>query len=718
MKSRKLMWIAALCVLSATVITVSLRARSAGVLAAQHSVSRASLAQPAVYMSNASLRAAAVSNAMLLDDDGAPTRVTESQENSQTIFPPVEEFTLTPPNPAQGINKTILSVHFAQAQAERLASQIPMKLAGQSVLLQRSADDPSTFVTSLDFNWQRFAEEQAQRKEGASRGMMVPVFDGRRFVRTEKMAFVEPSEIQQALQSHQPVQFPGDALMGPDGFDGFNVFPDHQLMMTSLAVVQDNGLSSPGTTARTFDQCLPGPAQGNPNGAWTFNTLMLAIAGLTPGDNPQPAENMLLGMLNSWNVQQPINGFQVLTRPAMGQLNGSGLLGNWPVDSSTQCQGLNGSTACPSLSLAPVRLDAIVNRIDLGVNGSPFPPAGELRFVFTVTTDLTTEGSGQCSQGAPFNIILEYNIPSSFNALQWAQQWAGLQTLFSNDSFPEPYLAGLQAITDQVVKVGDCGGTCIAQVRTNEILLAPGSQNGAFWELREFHFSNSSLRALSEATIAQTPDPQFNTTGQPRCTLVNGSPGPCNTTETLANYINTLANNPVFVATKGAAPPVRTTWPPTTNDPFLGGSALNNGNGFWNGNGINSGDEPDRIDFSANTCNGCHGAETATFAFQQVFARPINSSSALTNFLLGCTDGTCQNGGTQCPLSTENLGPNGSCPGTELVNDPAGGGTQTSFGDIARRVTYLQNVCGNNSCTGGVGNDLLLPFTNKPIGVH
>lgn len=50
--------------------------------------------------------------------------------------------------------------------------------------------------------------------------------------------------------------------------------------------------------------------------------------------------------------------------------------------------------------------------------------------------------------------------------------------------------------------------------------------------------------------------------------------------------------------------------------------------------------------------------------------------------------------------------------------DPTGAGSPTSFGDIERRITYLQTVCSDAACDGGTGNDLLLPFANKPIGVH
>jgi hypothetical protein len=347
-----------LCVLSATVITASLRARSTAVLAAQHSVSRGPLAQPATYMSNASLRAAAISNAMLSDDAGPAQRVSlNMQRNHGPDLPLVEEFTLMPPNPALNITKTTVGVRFPELPAEKLASQIPITLGTQNVVLQRSANDPRVYSAQVDFNWQTFAKEQGLRKEAATAGKMVPVFEGRHFVGMEKIQFVDPVEIQDALQSKQPIQFSPQILSGGAAL---NVFPDHELMIVNTAVVENVGiLTSPG---RTFDQCLT-PNPGNPNGAWTFATLMMAIANTT---NVQVAETMLLNMLNTWNSPQTINTFPVPTRPAMGQLGVSGLLGNWQPDPN--------NPSLPSLLNAPVRLNAIVNRIDLGQNSNPVTP--------------------------------------------------------------------------------------------------------------------------------------------------------------------------------------------------------------------------------------------------------------------------------------------------------------------------------------------------------
>jgi hypothetical protein len=715
MNSRKQVWIAALCLLSIAVIGVSRKVRLATVHAAGMSarVSQSVSAQPVTHLTTVSLRDAVNREAMTLDDDASVSRVAGNLPPSHVVFPPIQQFTLTPPNPQQGMTKTELSVLFPTSTAAKLASQIPMNLAGQDVVLQRSAANPSLFMTSLDFNWERFTQEQAKRKEAAIQGRMMPVFDGRRFLRTERIQFVDPAQITEALASHQPIHFSPQILAGSGQF---NVFPDHQLIMSDLAVVNDNGVTIQGTP-RTFDPCLPSGQQGDPNGAWTFNTLMLAIAGTT-SQNPQPAENMLLGMLNSWNANQFVNNnnFEVLARTRMGQLNipgvqtGTGLLSNWPIDtnlSNTACTGLNGPTACPSLAGAPVRLEGIVNRIDLGLNGAPFPPAGELRFVFTVTTD-ANPGAGVCQQNLafPVNIILEYNVPSNITPLTWANAWATLQDV--SLPFDENYLSSLKStITDPVVGRGACGGSsCIAQIRTNELLLAPlpgsGQPNTGLWELREFHFRNVSTPTIFETTIAQTPDPSFNTTGTPSCGNVNN--GACDLNQVLASYINAKAFDPVFLASKGAAPPVPNSWMGT---PFLGGSSLNNV-GFWNGSGIASGNEPIRIDFSVNTCLGCHGAETAT-GFQHFTPRTPTTASVLSAFLLG---------NPKCPLSTENLGQGGtSC--RELVPDPnTAFNISTQFGDVARRVQYLQTVCGDSACDGGSGNDLLLPFTNRPIGVH
>ena len=152
-----------------------------------------------------------------------------------------------------------------------------------------------------------------------------------------------------------------------------------------------------------------------------------------------------------------------------------------------------------------------------------------------------------------------------------------------------------------------------------------------------------------------------------------------------------------------------------------GGSALNGLNptlAFWEDTTATNTPQ-NRVFFSWNTCNGCHGRETNVKNFVHVARREPGSASALNSFLVGC-DSQNQSclAESQDSCTLETLEPNGNCPGTESVTDPTGTGSPTSFGDIERRITYLQTVCSDAACDGGTGNDLLLPFANKPIGVH
>ena len=134
MKSRKQVWIAALCLLLATVITLGFRARLASDRPASTPAhaSRAMSTQPVAHLANASLRAAEVRNAMMLDDDAGLTRVGARQQSNRPVLPQVEEFTLTPPNPAQQIFQSFLSVRFPELAAEKLAPRrIPSRLAAR-----------------------------------------------------------------------------------------------------------------------------------------------------------------------------------------------------------------------------------------------------------------------------------------------------------------------------------------------------------------------------------------------------------------------------------------------------------------------------------------------------------------------------------------------------------------------------------------------------------
>jgi len=748
MKSRKRVWIAALCLLSVTVIAISLKARSRSVLAAQHSLSRASIAQPATYIANASIRAAAISDATrLADDENSAQRVSGTLiPDSNPYLPTVEELALTPPNPALNIIKTTLAVRFQDSVVAKLGSQIPMTLGGQRVVLRRSADDNNVFSTQVDFDWTAFVKQQQHRKDLARVGTVVPVYKGRIFLRREKMQFLDPAKIQAALQSHQTVRFSPQILAGGDNTP---VVPGAELMIINTNVVEDGSVESQGggQLGRTYDACLSVP--GNPLGAWTFRKLWMSVVNTT---SVPVAEQALQSFLGNWQSNQTINtNFVVIPRnsssdPSLGM---SGLLQNWPKDPAFNSNCTGGH--CPSLE-APVRLNAIVNRIDL--SGQPSQTAGgELRFVFGVTAGVGSEG--QCfvdkgnGQGPPsvfFNIIFEFHVPSSYTLSQWAAAWDSLpKDNFDYENCPSDgcYVPLLEStITDKVVQATSCTdpngnpNTCLFHIRTNEFELRDENlQNGNFWEQREFYIQTyGPPNIIAEKDVAQTPDGSFNTAGQlnsgnqPQCqgnfTVVDGNlvPPRCSSLSpaTLATYISAFQSE--IVETQGTLK-VPDDYP--SGQPFLGGSAFNGfnnvglSNGFWNATGISGNEAAARRFFSLNTCQGCHGVETHTQEFQQVMNRRAGNPSFLSAFLLGCVPpgggGICTTSGNpggdscvpgsvaECQLNT---------PGQELVPDPSGlSHTGYAFGDIARRMVNLQTILSPS-------NELFLPFIRPTVGVH
>jgi hypothetical protein len=124
--------------------------------------------------------------------------------------------------------------------------------------------------------------------------------------------------------------------------------------------------------------------------------------------------------------------------------------------------------------------------------------------------------------------------------------------------------------------------------------------------------------------------------------------------------------------------------------------------------------------YSENTCNGCHGDETKTLLFQQVFNRTPGQQSSLSNFLLGCvpTQGACgpQPGSDSCTVGTMGNEPPDQCqintPGQESVLDPANSQNgYHSYGDLLNRSIILQGLA-------APVNEYFMPFMRPRIGVH
>lgn len=513
---------------------------------------------------------------------------------------------------------------------EQLDDALTLEIDDQRFVLKRDQRDPPTFSGMIKLDFDRFVAELKQRELliRASGEDAAPAFDGREIRSLDRFAFLDTAVVERARIGSLPFRIPRDVLFMPLAF----VDPSRELLITSTRVVND--------PTRTFDIC---GNVGNPNGAWTFKTLMSNMAN-QPLTGVDPAV-FVERWLSTWQVNHNINGFAVPARANIGPL----VLNSWP--------RINGRL---DLDRSPFRLLAIVNRVDLRGNSVyGASSAGEGRFVFGV---VNRNANGGCST-TEFTVILEYGVPiRGCSAVRdYGQQWADLGTLVLGSA---PYNAALQAITDQFTNANAApskpNGSAINQVRTNEIALSRP------WELREFVLQQGSplLRIVS---TQQTPHNTLNNGGL------------------LANYIN--ANAAAIVADAHVVP---NQW---LFQPFLTGSNFNfsTANGaVWNAPGV--GNQP-RHKFSLGTCNACHGGETrdntlgsTDLHFVHIDVRLPAAPSALSKFLIG-------NGSLAFPTNYNKL-------------DPINAAPMRQFGDLLRRQQDLSNLI-NTSCTGiGVVSEL------------
>lgn len=309
-----------------------------------------------------------------------------------------------------------------------------------------------------------------------------------------------------------------------------------------------------------------GSLTGN-SGVWHFGRLMTQMA----GDN-DPSD-FVESWLGQWMTNHTVNGDVVPRRTAMRDL----VLDAWP-------RRANGKL---DLTRAPMRLLAIVNRVDLA-SGSD---AGEGRFVFGVL--------GPDGEALQFTIILEYDLPLSEGSVEaWTQAWHELSAFAPTSS---GYKQRLQAIT-QAFAGADAmperpNGSAISQVRSNEIALSVP------WELREFKLTSGGQ--LRERPVALTPAGDFLFTTR------------------LGRFIN--QNEEAILAQEHVVPAS------FEGEPFRGGAILNNID-FWGAANVENNEA--RHLFSLNTCNGCHGGETETF-FLHVNPREAGDVAALSPFMTG-----------------------------------------------------------------------------------
>ncbi len=470
--------------------------------------------------------------------------------------------------------------------------------------------DDGVFSAIIKFDFEEFAAQQKRRAQLARKIRTVPVFAQRQLIEKRKLAVIDPRLIRAGARIDL-----GKLLGIPAA-----VNPARELMITDVGVVNDSG--------RTFDVCT---RAGTKMGRWTFGHLMTAMAnqaatGIDPRDFTRE-------WLAKWEADQAINGFTVPQRLAIQ----TRVINPWPLDGAGKLD----------LSEAPMRLLAIVNRVDLRSNPTyGGNSAGEARLVFGVID----RSNGGCNQ-TQFTVIFEYGVKKKGckNLKAWAQLWHSLGALVPGTA---PYNNKLQTITDQFTEAGADPSklpnkSALNQLRSNEIAL------GFPWELREFNVRitttdpkhidpSTAVGHLAEATVKQTP---------------SSGPVNLNNTAVISDYIN--ANQTAILNGTYVVP---LQFPGTT--PFLGGASANNID-FWNGSTPIANNDA-RFNFSLNACDACHGRETNT-TFLHIAPRGAGSASTLSGFLTGIT-----------------------------VADPVSG-VPRAFNDLARRAADLDKLI-NSSC--------------------
>ncbi|MCF6407948.1 hypothetical protein L3C95_33990 [Chitinophaga filiformis] len=450
--------------------------------------------------------------------------------------------------------------------------------------------------------------------------------------------------------------------------DLFKLIPDPELRTRSLMITDLGVIEDPD---RTFNPCTK---KGNPNGVWTFGHLITQMAN-TPASGIS-VNTFIQSWLEKWMETQIINADNVPARtnifnqvilPWLQASNPGAIIntGNW-------------KTFNFDPSLAPFRLLAIVNRLDLrGNSGYKISNAGEGRFVFSVLT-------ANCTL-LRFTAILEYGIPkSSCKELHdFAQQWWDLKALVPGTV---AYNDALQKITDQFTAAGTSpskpNGSSLNQLRTNEIALARP------WELREFVIGKKGV--FEEVTVKQEPALKFNRLSG--ATLANQ--------QILAKYANDSTAE--ILAQTYQVPEIEA----ASGVNFLGGKSHTPAPvHFWDaatspGPAFITNDTVRHL-LSINTCSGCHGGEARTSvgnliddpagvphsSFLQIAPQPFGTKPTLAAFLTGDPS---------------------QADGLFRVTDPAGRPTgspiQWTFNDLARRAEdlelLLKTECGKSRLAG------------------
>jgi hypothetical protein len=452
--------------------------------------------------------------------------------------------------------------------------------------------------------------------------------------------------------------------------------------------------------ARTWDPCTGAGTQG---GVWTFAHLVREMAN---GSGKTP-EDFVKDWLSLWLNSYTVNGDTVMARTQMFDqvilpwATASGVTATLVTNPNNGAKSVNLSGPL-NLNIAPYRLLAIVNRIDLGtttngsgtlgtVTGKP-ETAGELRFIFGVVQPNPWGGGTEATCGLKhFTTIFEYGVPGTGcpAVVGWAKQWTALQAM---PGFTTSYLTQLQSMTESVVLHGAAPAkgnqNAIDQIRTNEIALSNQ------WELREFTLTDESPAAGTDLpsngeirvhSVAQTPndgavsalgsDPSVNTF------VVNVVMPSVDSPVSLPNHCSASYTVPFSVA----------------GHLFRGGNALDAPPDFWLANSVPSSPVGicARHQFSLNTCHGCHRGDSGTTG------------------LGGSTSFVHADPSTSIPVTLSKFLTGGGPGNTFNVNDTQFSGSTPAwpFADLHRRLARLFELASCTSCV------TIIPSTPKLIDV-
>jgi hypothetical protein len=459
----------------------------------------------------------------------------------------------------------------------------------------------------------------------------------------------------------------------------FAALKTNSLMVNDLRVVQD--------ATRTYNPCVGGTAGGNPNGVWTFKTLMTNMAN-TPITGVS-ADDFVKNWLDtevfaqktqavSLDVTTNTNEWSSVVRDNLANPQSSKykFIAAWLKNSGftvTPANVLNWKALIINkLEFIPLRLLAIVNRLDLRGNfayGGGTASGGEGRFVFCFIDSnngcLADYNRGNNVPPMQMTVILEYGIPlKTCSALsKYANQWYNLKNIALGSA---AYNTALQTITDVFTKANAAGinrpnRSALNHLRTNEALMLP-------WNIRDFE-----INAVSR---------QLN--------LIHPSHEPMNEANSAAGGGNVAAKVGLlntFVNTNAIA--IMSDQAYTIPDLIKGIDAQMPANTYyWNNSGITL--DESRHKLSLGTCSGCHAGETKT-DFTHVKPANFGVMAPLSGFLTGLGADDDADADTD-PMAFYWV--------KDPANRPASAPVKRGFNDLLRRAndlaTFVNTSCGSS----------------------